>query len=155
MSRSEYLQACSKQMLADLTYPVARDGTTAMDAGGVAPIIAYHLIRAGWRKPNNADGLVLIEAYDDPLIKPRKVYGPGVYADAVTWVPADDPDDPLADLANMTMGQIAALAPDLQLEAKRRLGMEIRPPTPEPGWTVQTHITITDEPDVEDGTQWT
>jgi hypothetical protein len=156
LTRAQYLQMCRKQMWADLTYPVDKDGNV-MDAGGVRGTITYHLVRAGWRKPNNTDGLPLVEAFDDPLIKRRKVYGPGVYEDAVTWVAASDPDDPLERLADMTMAQIEALAPDVRLEARRRLGMAAEPAAvPQPaGWTVQTHITIADEPDVDDGTVWT
>ena len=157
LTRSQYLQMCRKQMWADLTYPVDKDGNM-MDAGGVRGTISYHLIRAGWRKPNNTDGLALVEAFDDPLIKRRKVYGPGVYEDACTWVPATDPDDPLEHLGDMTMAQIEALAPDVRLEAKRRLGIAPAPDdaeVPAAGWTVQPHITISDEPDVDDGTEWT
>jgi hypothetical protein len=154
MTESQYLQACRKQLLADLKYPVGRDGSV-VDCGAVADTVAHQLIRCGWRKPNNRDGLALIEAFDEPLIKARKVYGPGMFDDAITWIDVNEPDDPLADIANMTMKQIAALPADLCLEAKRRLGIEPQPAEPQPGgWSVQTHITISDEPDVDDGTTW-
>jgi hypothetical protein len=156
-SEADYLQACFDLMMGDLTYPVARDGGV-MDATPIKPWVCWHLIRCGWRKPNNLDGLALVEEYDDPQIKPRKVYGPGVVEDAITWVPLGDPDDPLEHLADMTMAEINRLPPDVCLEAKRRLGM--LPPAPErgdpePAWSVRPYIKITDEPDVDDGTAWT
>ena len=152
--RSVYLTRVYKQMLDDLTYPVAKDGSV-MDASGVKAWICWHLVRTGWRKPNNTDGLALIEEYDDPAIKKRRVYGPGVMEDAVTWIPADAPDDPLERLDSLTVGQIEALPADIKLEAKRRLGM--LPPIEVPEltfpWSVSPHVTITDEPD--DETAWT
>jgi hypothetical protein len=89
----------------------------------------------------------LVAEYDVPLIKARKVYGSGVYEDAVTWVAFDAPDDPLEHLADMTMGQIEAL-PDLKFEAKRRL--DAPPPAPcepKPLWTQPPLVSITDAPD--------
>jgi hypothetical protein len=152
--RSVYLTKVYKQMLDDLTYPQAKDGSV-MDASGVKAWICWHLVRTGWRKPNNTDGLALVEEYDDPVIKPRKVYGPGVMEDAITWIPADAPDDPLDKLEQMTVAQIEHLPEDIKLEAKRRLGI-LPPPdiaAPQPAWSVAPHVTITDEPD--DQTAWT
>lgn len=156
LTRSQYLHAVRRQMWDDLQYPVDKDGNV-MDARGVRGTLTYHLVRAGWRKPNNTDGLPLVEEFDEPLIKRRKVYGPGVFDDAVTWVAATDPDDPLEGLADMTMGQIEALPEDARLEARRRLG--ISPPAPAaaggpPGWQVQTSIRIDEAPDTDDGTVW-
>lgn len=152
--RNRYLTAVYTQMLDDLFYPVAKDGSV-MDASGIKAWVCWHLVRAGWRKPNNTDGLALIEEYDDPIIKKRRVYGPGVFEDAVTWVGVDEPDDPLAGLADMTIAQVDALPDDVKFEAKRRLGMlvpEPAPPDVSPGWSVQPYITITDAPD--DTTEW-
>lgn len=153
--RNRYMTAVYGQMLGDLTYPVTKDGTI-MDLSGVKALVCWHLVRCGWRKPNNTDGLAAVEEYDEPIIKRRKVYGPGVAEDAIRWIGADESDDPLADLDNMTIGQIEALPDDdVKIEAKRRLGM--LPPTPEPdpeaGWHVQPFVTIIDEPDNE--TEWT
>lgn len=169
--RTEYLEAVYGQLIGDLAYPVDKNGNF-LDTFAIRPGIAWHLVRAGWRKPNNTDGIALREvgtpeeAWDDPQIKPRKVHGPGVFEDAVTWVPASDPDDPLEDIQNMTMAQIEALPADLRDEAKRRLG--ILPPLPtkrDPNeqltldsaqeWKVAPFITITDAEDVDDGHDWT
>jgi hypothetical protein len=158
VKRNDYMLRNFQMLLAALQYPVNKDGSVMdLDLGGygLAPGIAYHLNRAGVRIPNNTEGFPLVEEYDDPLIKKRKVYGPGVYEDACLWVPFHTPDDPLANLEQMTMAQIEALPDDVKFEAKRRLGM--LPPTPEnteptPGWSVQPFITITDAPDTE--TEW-
>ncbi|CKH14022.1 hypothetical protein PXH78_26995 [Mycolicibacterium smegmatis] len=149
-----YLARVYKQMLDDLHYPVSKNGDI-MDASAVKAWVCWHLVRCGWRKPNNTDGFALVEDYDDPLIKPRKVYGPGIVEDAVTWVPATDPDDPLQNLESMTVAEIEALPDDLKVEAKRRLGLI--PPQPQPseeGWSVKPFITITEADDVDDDTRW-
>jgi len=149
-----YLNKVYEQMVADLHYPQGKDGAQ-MDATAFKYLVAWHLVRCGWRKPNNLDHLPLVEEYDDPLIKKRKVTGPGVVEDAVTWVPLDAPDDPLAHLEDMTMREIEALDPDLQLEAKRRLGLEVPVEIPESaGWSVQPFITITDGEEAGDDTEW-
>jgi hypothetical protein len=161
MNHPDYLQEVFEQLISDLQYPVAKNGDV-LDTHAIRPGIAYHLVRAGWRKPNNADGLALRDDeqhWDDPQIKKRKVYGPGVIEDAVTWVPVTDPDDPLEDLQNMTVAQIEALPADLRDEAKRRLGL--LPPLPtkadsenlQPAWSVAPSINITDADDVEN--HWT
>jgi hypothetical protein len=149
-TRQQYMAAVYKQILDDLTYPVAKDGSI-MDASGVKAWIGWHLVRAGWRKPNNSDHLPLVEGLDDPVIKKRRVHGPGVMEDAVTWVPVSEPDDPLENLEQMTIAQVEALPDDLKIEAKRRLGL-LPPVEPdlEPAWSVQPFITITDEPAPDD-----
>lgn len=151
--RNRYMTTVFGQMLADLQYPVNKDGSI-IQADGFKAAVCWHLVRAGWRKPNNLDGLALIEEYDDPVIKKRRVYGPGVYEDAVTWVDFNAPDDPLDNLENMTVAQIEALPDEVKFEAKRRLGL--LPPTPEadlqPAWSVQPYVTITDAPD--ENTEW-
>jgi hypothetical protein len=138
------------QMLDDLHYPVAKDGSV-MDASGIKAWICWHLVRCGWRKPNNTDNLPLIENLDEPVIKKRRVHGPGVMEDAVVWVGVHEPDDPLADLYTMTMAEIDCLDDDLKIEAKRRLGL-LPPAEPDlqPAWSVQPFITITDEPEPDD-----
>jgi hypothetical protein len=146
-----YLAIVYKQMLDDLTWPVAKDGST-MQTDGIKAWVCWHLVRTGWRKPNNTNNFPLVEEYDDPLIKPRKVYGPGVFEGAIRWVSVTDPDDPLEGLENMTVGQIEALPDDVKFEAKRRLGMlpPVEPSEPTPAWTVRPNINITDEPEPED-----
>lgn len=143
-----YLYKVMDQLMGDLQHPVGKDGTM-LYAEGFKAIVAWHLVRAGWRKPNNLDEFPLVEAYDDPLIKKRKIHGPGVFEDACTWVPFDAPDDPLDRLADMTMGEIETLPDDLRIEAKRRLGIA---PAPQPdtntGWSVSPLVTITDADDV-------
>lgn len=153
--RNGYMALVMQQLMDDLQYPQAKDGTQ-MDANAFKHIIAYHLVRAGWRKPNNHDHLALREEFDDPLIKKRKVTGPGVLEDAVHWVSIAEPDDPLAGLEKMTVGDIEALPDELRFEAKRRLGL-IGEPTPEDvpdfgvePWSIKPHLTITDAPDPGD-----
>jgi hypothetical protein len=138
------------QMMDSLHYPRAKDGSI-MDASGIKAWVCWHLTNEGWRKPNNTDGLPLIEEYDDPVIKKRRVYGPGVMEDAVVWVGMNEPDDPLENLEQMTIAQVEALPDDLKIEAKRRLGL-LPPVEPdlEPAWSVQPFITITDEPAPDD-----
>ena len=138
--RNDALLAC----LLDLTYPVSSDGTR-IDVSGYRQIIAYHLVRCGWRMDR-----------EKRMIKSRKVNARGVYVDANEWVPIDMPDDPLDNLANMTMRDIDALPPGLKAEAMQRITGEVLPELPEnPGWKVETRIKITDdstEPD--DGFEW-
>jgi hypothetical protein len=133
------------KLLLDLTYPEARDGTR-VDVSAFKAILAYHLVRCGWRM--------------DPtkrMIKSRKVTARGVAADAIDWVPINAPDDPLDNLANMTMAEIDALPPGLKAEAMQRLTGEVLPELPEnPGWHVQTSIRIEDDPtEPDDGFEWT
>ena len=139
LSREE--QEILLALLADLRSPVAPPPSSAVLAidfiESVKPIIAYHLMRCGWR-PDLAKR----------KIKARKVYGPGLLDGAVTWVPITAPDDPLANLPNMTIAEIEALEPeDVKLEAKRRLGMHVDPPKPPDEWHTRTHVQITDAPD--------
>lgn len=154
--RNAYMSRVYQQMLDDLHYPVAKDGSI-MDASAIKAWVAWHLVRTGWRKPNNTDGLALVEEFDDPIIKKRRISAAGVVEDAIEWVGVNEPDDPLANLADMTMGQIEALPEVQRIEAKRRLGLLPPPDTdaePEPAWSVKTFIQIADEDDVDDGTQW-
>lgn len=138
--RNAALVAC----LLDLTYPVAKDGTR-VDLTAFKHIIAYHLVRCGWRMQR-----------EKRMIKSRKVNARGVYVDANEWVPIDMPDDPLDNLANMTMAEIEQLPPGLKAEAVQRMTGEVLPDLPEnPGWKVQTSIRITDDPvEPEDGFEW-
>lgn len=130
--------------LLDLTYPVAKDGTR-VDMSAFSAIVAYHLVRCGWR-PDPAKR----------MIKSRKVNARGVFVDANEWVPIDFPDDPLENLANMTMSEIDALPPGLKAEAMQRITGEVLPELPDnPGWKVETSIRITDEPhEPDDGFEW-
>lgn len=151
--RNAYMSQVYQDMLDDLQYPVAKDGSV-MDASAIKAWVAWHLVRCGWRKPNDGE---LIDNYDAPVIKKRRVYGTGVMEDAVNWVGVDEPDDPLSDLPNMTMAEIEGLPEDLRAEARRRLGLAAPQPDsdPQPAWSVKPFITIADEPDVDDGTEWT
>lgn len=143
-------------LLADLRYPAGPrgDNLALIDGMPYRPddpnildsmkgVIAYHLTMAGWRPD-----------LSKRKRKARRVYGAGMFADAVVWVGVDEPDDPLADLANMTMAQIDALEPeDVRYEARRRLGLPAPPaaPTPEP-WQQPPHVEITDADDEEEET---
>lgn len=130
-------------LMADLRYPVSKDGTV-MDCTFFAPLLAWHLTRCGWRLDT-----------DKRKIKPRKITASGVVEDAVEWVPVGAPDDPLADLAEMTMAQIHKLPPIQRAEALRRMGGPVTPELPpNPGWHVATNLKIEDAPDPDDGYQW-
>jgi hypothetical protein len=122
-------------MLLDLRYPVANDGSV-MQADFFAPLVAYHLVRCGWR-PNS----------EKRKIKPRRVPGPGVAQDAVEWVDMSDPDDPLKNLASMSLGDIARLPDVWRHEAIRRLGGAVQGDLPKPvnGWKVETKFNITNQ----------
>lgn len=153
--RNAYMSRVLEQMLGDLQYPQAKDGSI-IDTKGFAHLVAWHLVRCGWRKPNNTDGVGLREEFDDPVIKKRNVSGPGVFEDAVVWVGFNEPDDPLADIENMTIREIDELPEELRYEAKRRLGL-ISSPTPADvpnfgveEWSIKPHINITDAEDVGD-----
>ena len=70
--RNHYmLRNCTRMLLDDLQYPVAKDGAIIDGLGGygLAPGIAWHLNRARLAQTQQHRRLPLIEAYDDPLIK--------------------------------------------------------------------------------------
>lgn len=133
------------KLLLDLTYPEAKDGAR-VDVSAFKAILAYHLVRCGWRM-----------IPEKRMIKSRKVNARGVAMDAIDWVPINAPDDPLANLSSMTMAEIDSLPPGLKAEALQRMTGEVLPDLPEnPGWHVQTSISITDDPDEpDDGFEWT
>jgi hypothetical protein len=133
------------EMLEDLRYPISRDGSV-LDTAFIAPLIAYHLVRCGWRQDPDAR-----------IIKSRKVVAKGVVEDAVEWVSVDEPDDPLENLENMTLAEINALSPNVRAEALRRMGGPETPDLPtNPGWHVSTSLNIEQALDTEDdGTEWT
>lgn len=130
-------------MMADLTYPVTEDGSV-VDMTYFGPIIAWHLVRCGWR-PNN----------DKRLIKPRRLTARGVVEGAVEWVGIDEPDDPIAHWRTMTMADINALPKHHRAEVMRRMGQPETPDLkPNPGWKVRTRLKIQDAPDISDGIAW-
>jgi hypothetical protein len=128
------MQKAFTEMILDLRYPEGKDGSI-MNADLIGPLIAYHLVRCGWRP-----------MIDRRIIKPRKPPGntaPG----AVEWVDIREPDDPLVNLSNMTMREIAQLPEVWRHEAIRRLGGNVENDLPEPSkWTVKTNINIEDAP---------
>lgn len=74
------------QLFEHLKYPVDHNGAVLnMNyLPDVPHTLAHHLTKLGWRfQPEKA------------LIKPRKVIGPGIPEDLVTYVPIDAPDEPL------------------------------------------------------------
>lgn len=118
-------------MLMDLRYPVGKDGSV-MNADFFAPLVAYHLVRCGWR-PNS----------EKRKIKGRKP--PGAVAEgAVEWIDINAPDDPLHNLGTMSMREIALLPEMWRHEAIRRLGGNVKSDLPEPksGWKVNTKINV-------------
>lgn len=131
------LDSAMLSMLADLRYPVSQDGSV-LDCTLFGPLIAWHLVRCGWRRDDS-----------HRQIKPRKVVAKGVVRDAVEWVPVDAPDDPLANVENMTMAEIAKMSPSMKAEALRRLGGPELPALKRSGWHVETNMKIQDVPDSE------
>ena len=127
-------------LLADLRYPVSKDGSV-LDTTFFAPLLARHLTLCGYRLD-----------LEHRKIKSRRVSVRGVPADAVEWVDVSEPDDPLADLHHMTMADIDKLSPVLRAEALRRMGAPepAAPPPANPGWHVQTHMTVNDHDWTED-----
>lgn len=133
-ARKREMETALADFLADCHYPVSKNGDV-MDATYYVALVGYHMVRCGWRR----SGL--------PVIKKRKVLGPGVIEDAVEWVPLNAPDDPLANLENMSVRELAELSPAVRAEAIRRLGgaYDHDLPEPETAWKVTPNITITDE----------
>lgn len=132
---AQEMQNAFGTMLLDLRYPVANDGSV-MNADFFAPLVAYHLVRCGWRPNSNKR-----------KIKPRRVPGPGVAQDAVEWVDMEAPDDPLKGLANMSLGDISRLPDVWRHEAIRRLGGQVTGDLPKPvnGWKVETKFNIANQ----------
>jgi hypothetical protein len=130
------MTAAFTTMLRDLRYPVDKEGNV-MNADFFAPLVAYHLVRCGWR-PHS----------EKRKIKPRRVPGKGMVADAVEWVDMSEPDDPLRHLDTMSMRDVAELPEVWKYEAIRRLGGHVKNDLPEPlsGWKVDTNINIADMP---------
>lgn len=128
-------------MLKDLRYPESpadeQGNTSIMNTDFFAPLVAYHLVKCGWR-PNS----------EKRKIKPRKVPQRGVVADAVEWVGMEEDDDPLHNLDTMSMREIALLPEIWKHEAIRRLGGHMKSDLAEPksGWKVDTRINISDMP---------
>ncbi|MUL44460.1 hypothetical protein FZI85_17195 [Mycobacterium sp. CBMA293] len=149
--QNAYMATVMQQLLGDLQHPVGKDDSILYTEPFKAAV-AWHLVRAGWRKPNNLDQFPLVEEFDDPVIKKRTVFGPGVMEDACEWVDASEPDDPLEHLDDMSMKQIEALPEHLRFEAKRRLGLVPAAPQPDPeqGWHVRPLVHITDAEEVGD-----
>jgi len=156
--QNAYMSLVMDQLLGDLQNPVGKDGTVLYTEPFKA-ILAWHLVRAGWRKPNTLDQLALREEFDDPVIKKRAISGPGVMEDAVEWVGFSEPDDPLEHLDDMTMGQINALPEHLRIEAKRRQGLIPERPRAEDipnnvrRWSVKPVINISADSELGDVNQ--
>lgn len=139
--KREQHEAFSRCLL-DLRFPVGPPSTdapggTVADVSYIASLVAYHLIRCGWRPE-----------FDKRVIKSRKPVGRGIATGAVEWVGIDEPDDELDGLANMTMREISELSPAAKFEAIRRLGGDTPNdlPKPDSGWKVKPNINIVDVP---------
>lgn len=142
MGRAEK-HAAMTALLVDLHLVKSRSGDI-IDLQGLQAAIAWHLVRCGYRPIPELR-----------MIKPRRVTALGVSVDAIEWVGVDEPDDPLADLKNMTMGEINALPPVLKAQALRRMGGNETPDLPSnPGWKVKTSIRVEDAPDPDDDEAW-
>ena len=128
------MESAYRDFLEDCRYPVDKAGNV-MDSGPMVWIVAYHMVRCGWRRAAA------------PVIKPRPVDAPGVLADAIEWVGVDEPDDPLQNLEQMTVAEIGRLPEHLRRAAIRRLGGNADadddlPEIGEPAWQVTPNITV-------------
>lgn len=142
MEQSEKNEAML-ELMRDLVYPESKDGST-LDVSFFSTIIAWHLVRCGWR-PDPAKR----------TIKPRRLIAKGLPDNAIEWVSVDEPDS--IDYTKLTIHEIRALSPRQRAIAMRALGGAETPDLPtNPGWTVQTNIHIQDAPDPgDDGYAWT
>lgn len=125
-----------------LRYPVDSRGRV-YDVTFLAPILAYHLARAG--------------AVIDPqraVIKPRPLRpGPGIADGAIQWVSVDAPDEVADELAGVTVDDIDSLSPAARAELIRRLGGDtsaVAEPTDadleqRTAWRVEPSIRFDDE----------
>lgn len=135
------MTAAFATMLKDLRYiesPANDAGETSiMNTDYFASFVAYHLVRCGWR-PHS----------EKRTIKPRRVPGTGMVADAIEWVGMDELDDPLHNLANMSMADVARLPEVWKYEAIRQLGGTVKSDLPKPKseWRVDTKINIANAP---------
>ena len=79
-AQKKYLHQVMDQLMGDLSYPQDKEGNT-LDINLMKATVAYHLVRAGWRKPNNTDGLPLDRGVRRPAdqaaegLRPRCVRG--------------------------------------------------------------------------------
>lgn len=123
--------------IADCRYPQGKGGER-MQSDYFVTIVAYHMVRCGWRRAAA------------PVIKKRKVAAPGVVEDAIEWVACDAPDDPLEGVESMTFAEVAALPEHLRRMAIARLGGNAEvdddlPPMGEPAWQVTPNISYSTE----------
>lgn len=125
-----------------LRYPVDPKGRV-YDVSFLAPILAYHLARAG----------CVIDP-DKAVIKPRRLPpAPGIIDGAIEWVGVHEPDRVDDELAGATIDDIDRLSPAARAELIRRLGGDpATVPQPEPDdldirspWHVETSIRFDDE----------
>ncbi|AID58839.1 hypothetical protein PBI_GAIA_19 [Mycobacterium phage Gaia] len=129
------MTAALGEFLEDCHYAVSKNGDI-LDTSYFKAIVGYHMIRCGWRR------------VAEPVIKKRRVIAPGVIEDACEWVDINEPDDPLENLENMSVRELAELSPEARAAAIRRLGGDYDHDLPEPEvrWSVTPNITITDDP---------
>jgi hypothetical protein len=121
-----------------LQYPVDPHGRV-YDVRYLAPVLAYHLARAG-----------IGPVEGQAVIKPRKLPpSPGVYEDAIEWVHVSAPDGIEDELVGATLDDLNRLSPAARAEFVRRAGgnpgvvaqpdLDARTP-----WHVQTNIQFDD-----------
>lgn len=125
-------------LIGDLRNPVGPSGTV-INTAYIADDIAFHLIRAGWRRSG------------ERKIKARQIIDSPDFNGVVQWVPFDTPDQQPVDIKTMTIEQISQLPDQERAEAIRQLGGQFEAPG---GWNAAPAINIADSPDHEDGTEW-
>ncbi len=112
----EDLEIATLQLQQDLKYPVTPANPAAPNGNvfllqfihpDLIPVLVYHLIRCGWRKD-----------MDKRLVKQRPVIG-GQFADLVTYVGLDEPDDPI-HVQRPEVEQLWSVKPNVTVQHEKR-----------------------------------
>ena len=141
-ARQQLKESDDKNQLQQAMYDIAEAMQYPMDNHGrrydlryLSPMLSYHLARAGIGKVEG-----------QAVIKKRKLPpSPGVFDDAIEWVPLDAPSSIDDELAGRRLDDLSGLSKAARAEAIRRLGGDGAAANPEPDmsqtpWHVQTSI---------------
>ncbi|AMQ66961.1 MULTISPECIES: phage gene 29 protein family protein [Mycolicibacterium] len=127
------VQRAYMELLEVMEYPVDQRGVphdlNAMSASVLA--IAWTAALYGFRRSGDA------------LIKKRKMFGPGLYENACTWVDVNAPDDAERDLKPGDFSDDRLRPPDVRGLAARRDG---EGPQVIAEWHTKAEVRYTDEP---------
>ncbi|QBP29682.1 hypothetical protein SEA_TYPHA_25 [Mycobacterium phage Typha] len=127
------IQRAYMELMEVMEFPVDQRGVphdlTAMSASALA--IAWTAVLYGFRRTGPA------------LIKKRKMFGPGIYENACTWVDVNAPDDAERDLQPGDFSDDRLRPPDVRGLAARRDG---EGPQVIAEWHTKAEVRYTDEP---------